>query len=158
MEEIGVSETQLLDIVRRKALSLPIPSNNESHFPKELEHLSLCALLDLIGLLRKNLQVKNRTESRGSKREALCTAAEALSNWPENFYRMLDDFGQWNSTLNPAGPESGKLQLIYRAAQRINASFILASIGYYFVCNSIAIMSGNYCEGGAYKLLYATAL
>lgn len=131
LENIGGSEAQLLDIVRRKVLSLPIPSINESQFPKELGNLSLCTLLDLIRVMGKHVVIKSEVEDKGDIGATLRLAADALSEWPVRFYRILDSFGHQCSAQNPSSMRNGKVASVYNALRRIDAPFALAALSTY---------------------------
>jgi hypothetical protein len=132
-------EVQLLDIVRRKTLSLSIPSENISGFPPELKSLDLRTILAVISVLGKHLRVQHISEADDEMAIRISLAAEALSEWPNRFFQMIDHFEEGFSEHNPATFGKGRMRNLYLALLRPNVPFIFSAFSEY--------ANRNYGEG-----------
>jgi hypothetical protein len=110
------SQRTLLGIIRDSVLGNTSSDNLRAFgFPTELNTLSLQSLLTLIWRIAgEALEIKN---PRLSNQIHLCLAAAAciLSNWPRNFYGMLDKILEKNNLDDGVSHESRPLQRVYRS-------------------------------------------
>jgi len=138
-------EVNLLDIIRRKTLSLSIPSESGTGFPRELECLDLRTLLSVVNVLGRHLRVKNGLEAADDMAVRVSVAAETLSEWPNHFFEMIDHFEEGFSERNPATFRKGRMRNLHMALLRLDVPFILAGFSEY--------ANRNYGEGCRSRLM-----
>jgi hypothetical protein len=90
----------LLDLVKRKVLRLPVPEGYSSGIPAtQLGELSLRSVLYLVGALGwRRLRGSCRAEKFD---EIVPLAATVLSEWPVNFYKLLKEAAGYKSSDAP---------------------------------------------------------
>jgi len=129
---INQSAKDILDVVRRKVLGLPIPDKYPSRIPaSDLREMKLRSLLYLIELLGKRSSAGTLSIRERSK--ILFRASEALSDWPRNFFRMLEEFREDKWEESGASLRDGPLNLIrgalmYGVRHKKDALFVRAAL------------------------------
>ncbi|MGA2728455.1 MAG: hypothetical protein ABSE96_11610 [Terracidiphilus sp.] len=92
-ERIDEASGDLLDLVRRKVLGLAIPNSYPSKIPaNDLGRMKLWNLLYLIEILGR--RSRSGLLSRRESATILLRASTALSDWPNNFFCLLEGFEQ----------------------------------------------------------------
>lgn len=92
---ISEAEANLLDIIRRKALSCPSDESNPSGLPqKQLMAMSLRSMLLAIRTIAKHRILADGTGDWSDDNEIVAAAARALVEWPANFIALLEDIGR----------------------------------------------------------------
>jgi hypothetical protein len=134
------SQRTLLGLIRDNVLGDAPSENLEAFgFPTELNTLSLQSLLTLMWRIAgEALEIEN---PRLSNQIHLCLAAAAyiLSNWPQNFYRMLDKILEKNNLDEGVSRSTGPLKRVYRDCFKANGKM---REGMEFVRNAL----GQYAE------------
>jgi hypothetical protein len=105
---------ELLDIIRRKVLGLPVSSQSSTGIPlSQLSALSLTGLLSLIRTLAKfQLQLKSRKQLRDSQ-AVLTAAAHVLRSFPDNFHKLLWTIGEQSVSKRCGGSVRDQFSNIY---------------------------------------------
>lgn len=92
---ISEAEANLLDIIRRKALSCPSDESNPTGLPQEqLMAMSLRPMLLAIRTIAKHRILADGTSDWSNDNEIVAAAARALVEWPANFIALLEDIGR----------------------------------------------------------------
>jgi hypothetical protein len=128
----------LLDIVRRKALSLPSATTCDSGIPVlKLEGMSLRSLLYLIRSFgRRDTRKPEVPQSWRAYEVIVNSAAKMLADWPNNFVGMLDnlvcDLSPGSAVHLTKGRLSGVYySLMYGIKPREEAEFVRAELSRY---------------------------
>lgn len=113
-----VAVVELLEIVRRKVLSLPIRENSKCGLPvMALGSMSLRALVYLITMLGARTISEREEVDGGDSDEAIVDgAAKLLSNWPYNLRNRLEALAA--SSLAPCALSSSPLSAMYYSVRR----------------------------------------
>jgi hypothetical protein len=85
-------EATLLDIIRRKALGLPVNENDPAGLPlRDLMEMDLRSLLLVIRVLGRHRLLPKTCTNRRDLWECVLAASGVLSHWPNNFLHLLKD-------------------------------------------------------------------
>jgi hypothetical protein len=90
LPSLSAEERSLLDVLRRKVLRQPCPTDNLSGLP--IKHLDCMQLRSLLGLIHALSFHARRLASRNSTDKGVsdtALAAQILSNWPARFHDLL---------------------------------------------------------------------
>ncbi len=113
---ISMAESDLLDIVRRKILGLATGRDYASRVPGPyLAVMSLQPLLSLVGMLGRRRMVVDNDSDRMNSRRIVFAAASVLSDWPNNFFRLLRGITEGVPTHASSGVARGRLGGVYRS-------------------------------------------
>jgi len=112
---LSPSETDLLDIIRRKALGLPSVPQYPSGLPSRgLQGLSLRSLVQVTNKLgRSHIERQGETHRAGSH-DIVRHAAMVLADWPHNFFRLLE-------ILRGGNPRNSTLRITERGFRGLYA-------------------------------------
>jgi hypothetical protein len=134
------SQRTLLGLIRDNVLGNAPSENLEAFgFPTELNTLSLQSLLTLMWRIAgEALEIENPRLSN-QIHQCLAAAAFILSNWPQNFYRMLDKILEKNNLDEGVSRSTGPLKRVYRDCFKANGKM---TEGMEFVRNAL----GQYAE------------
>jgi len=89
---ITEAEATVVDMIRRKALGLPVSEGNSALFPiHDLMAMDLRYLLLVIRTLGKFRMFPANTVNRKHDWNAVSAASRVLTDWPENFILLLKD-------------------------------------------------------------------
>jgi TniQ len=107
-------EAELLDIIRRKVLGLPISQESSTGIPtSQLSTLGLRGLLFLIGTLAKfHLQLESVKQLDDSQ-SVVTAAAYVLRSFPDNFHRLLWTIGEQHVPKQCGGYVRSQFSHIY---------------------------------------------
>jgi hypothetical protein len=104
LHSISEAEASLLDILRRKILTLPANEENPMALPRDqLMAMNLRSLLAVVRTLGKHRIIADKDTGGVKEERAVPHASRVLMNWPKNFIELFTDLGR---TL-PATPASG---------------------------------------------------
>jgi hypothetical protein len=114
---VPTAVVELLDIVRRKVLSLSAATESASGLPVHaLGAMSLRSLLFLIRSFgRRSAGRSGKSELSMDESRIVELAAEALSDWPNNFRKMLDAKAGPASPNKPCKLSKGELSGLYHS-------------------------------------------
>jgi hypothetical protein len=92
---ISEAEANLLDIIRRKALSCPPNESNPSGLPQnQLMAMGLRSMLLAIRTIAKHRIIADGVGDWSDEKEIVSAASRALLEWPRNFIALLEDIGR----------------------------------------------------------------
>jgi TniQ len=104
LHSISEAEASLLDVIRRKVLTLPTSKENPAALPQDqLMAMNLRSLLSVIRTLGKHRMIADGGTGSANRERVVSQASRVLMNWPRNFIDLFTDLGR---TL-PATPASG---------------------------------------------------
>ncbi len=95
LHSISEAEASLLDVIRRRALTLPARKENLAALPQDqLMAMSLRSLLAVVRTLGKYRMVAD-ADLGGTKKERIASdASRVLTDWPKNFIHLFTDLGR----------------------------------------------------------------
>ena len=104
LHSISEAEASLLDVIRRKVLTLPTSKENPAALPQDqLMAMNLRSLLSVIRTLGKHRMIANGDTGSANGERVVSEASRVLMNWPRNFIDLFTDLGR----SMPATPASG---------------------------------------------------
>jgi hypothetical protein len=91
---LSAPEIELLEIIRRAVYALPLTSLTSAGFPvRELSRLDLDVLQATLSAVAKHRLNTDRCFDFQDDRQRIYLASRSLSNWPQNFVSLLNDYG-----------------------------------------------------------------
>ncbi len=130
-QRVSTAVVELLELVRTNALSLPKPTQSACGLPVgPLSSMSLRSLLFLIRSLgRRGAGESGKSQLSMAPERIVQLAAEELSDWPNNFKKMLDAMAGPASPTNPCKLSKGELSgfyasIMYGIKRREESDFI----------------------------------
>jgi hypothetical protein len=92
---ISESEAGLLDLIRRKVLTLPANEENPAALPQDqLMAMNLRSLLAVVRTLGKHRIIADKDAASANEERVVSKASRVLMNWPRNFIDLFTDLGR----------------------------------------------------------------
>jgi hypothetical protein len=85
----------LLDVIRRKALALPLGEENPAGLPQQqLMAMNLRSLLSVVRTIGKHRMIADGASEDSGVERVVSAASQVLIDWPKNFIALFTDLGR----------------------------------------------------------------